>query len=122
VKLLHASLDVWHRTRLNVDRFGAEWEPFRLTVQVYEELDPGCCVVAMDDSGALIGSAFFHPRETHVGVGVVTVHPAAFGRGVGRALMEEIIRAADDATTHDAQCSFVRLCWRECSDEDGDNG
>lgn len=49
----------------------------------------------MDDSGALIGSAFFHPRETHVGVGVVTVHPAAFGRGVGRALMEEIIRAAD---------------------------
>ena len=58
-KLLHASLDVWHRTRLNVDRFGTEWEPFRLTVEVYEELDPGCCVVAMDDAGALMGSAFF---------------------------------------------------------------
>ena len=94
-KLLHASLDVWHRTRLNVARFGTEWEPFRLTVDVYEALDPGCCVVATDESGSLIGSAFFHPRETHVGVGVVTVHPTAFGRGVGRALMEEIIRAAD---------------------------
>lgn len=94
-KLLHASLDVWHRTRLSVDRFGTEWEPFRLTVDVYEALDPGCCVVALDDSGALIGSAFFHPRETHVGVGVVTVHPKAFGRGVGRALMEQVIRIAD---------------------------
>ena len=91
-KLLHASLDVWHRTRLNVARFGSEWEPFRLTIDVYEALDPGCCVVAMDESGALMGSAFFHPRETHVGVGVVTVHPSSFGRGVGRALMEEIIR------------------------------
>lgn len=94
-KLLHASLDAWHRTRLNVDRFGTDWKPFRLTVDVYEALDPGCCVVAMDDSGTLIGSAFFHPRETHVGVGVVTVHPAAFRRGVGRALMEDIIRTAD---------------------------
>jgi GNAT superfamily N-acetyltransferase len=94
-KLLHASLDVWHRTRLNVARFGSEWEPFRLTLNVYEALDPGCCVVAMDESGTLIGSAFFHPRETHVGVGVVTVHPSAFGRGIGRAMMEEIIRIAE---------------------------
>ena len=93
--LLHGSLDVWHRTRLNTDRFGTDWKPFRLTVDVYEELDPGCCVVATDDAGALIGSAFYHPRETHIGVGVVSVHPAAFGQGVGRALMEEIIRVAD---------------------------
>lgn len=93
-KLLHASLDAWHRARLNVDRFGIAWEPFRLTVDVYEALDPGCCVVATDGAGALMGSAFFHPRETHVGVGIVTVHPKAFGRGVGRALMEEIIRIA----------------------------
>jgi GNAT superfamily N-acetyltransferase len=94
-KLIHTSLDVWHRTRLNIDRFGTEWEPFRHTVDVYEALDPGCCVVAVDEAGALIGSAFFHPRETHIGVGVVSVHPTAFGRGVGRALMEEIIRIAD---------------------------
>ena len=63
--------------------------------EVYEALDPDCCVVATDESGTLIGSAFYHPRETHVGVGVVSVHPASFGRGVGRALMEEIIRIAD---------------------------
>jgi GNAT superfamily N-acetyltransferase len=94
-RLLHGSLDAWHRTRLNTDRFGTDWKPFRMTVDVYEELDPGCCVVATDDAGALIGSAFYHPRETHIGVGVVTVHPAAFGQGVGRALMEEIIRVAD---------------------------
>jgi len=80
--------------RLNVDRFGSDWRPFRTVVEVYHALDPGCCVVALDEAGALIGSAFFHPRETHVGVGVVSVHPSAFGRGVARAMMEEIIRIA----------------------------
>ena len=94
-QLLHASLDVWHRTHLNVDRFGTDWKPFGLTVDVYEELDPGCCVIVTDDKGALAGSAFYHPRETHVGIGVVTVHPSSFGHGVGRMLMEEIIRVAD---------------------------
>jgi GNAT superfamily N-acetyltransferase len=93
-KLIHTSLDVWHRTRLNTDRFGTDWKPFRVMGEVYEALDPGCCLAATDEAGALIGSAFFHPRETHVGVGVVSVHPTAFGRGVGRAMMEEIIRIA----------------------------
>jgi GNAT superfamily N-acetyltransferase len=64
-------------------------------VEIYEELDPGCCVVALDDAGLLLGAAFFHPRETHVGVGIVSVSPSAFGQGVARAMMEEIIRAAD---------------------------
>lgn len=64
-------------------------------IEVYEALDPGCCVVAAAESGSLCGAAFYHPRETHVGVGVVSVHPDAFGRGVGRALMEEIIRRAE---------------------------
>lgn len=94
-KLIHASLDVWYRTRLNVDRFGTEWQPFLMISEVYEALDPGCCVVAMDEAGMMLGSAFYHPRETHVGVGVVSVHPQAFGLGVARALMEEIIRIAD---------------------------
>jgi GNAT superfamily N-acetyltransferase len=94
-RLLHSSLDVWHRTRLNTDRFGSDWHPFRPLVEIYEELDPGCCVVALDDAGLLLGAAFFHPRETHVGVGIVSVSPSAFGQGVARAMMEEIIRAAD---------------------------
>ena len=94
-KLIHTALDTWHRTRLNIDRFGDDWVPFRLVVDVYEALDPGCCVVAVGDDGSMIGSAFFHPRETHVGVGVVSVYPSAFGRGVARAMMEEIIRIAD---------------------------
>jgi GNAT superfamily N-acetyltransferase len=64
-------------------------------VEIYEELDPGCCVVALDDAGLLLGAAFFHPRETHAGVGIVSVSPSAFGQGVARAMMEEIIRAAD---------------------------
>ncbi len=94
-KLIHASLDMWYRTKLNMDRFGTDWRPFLMISEVYEALDPGCCVVVMDETGVMQGSAFFHPRETHVGVGVVSVHPEAFGRGVARALMEEIMRVAD---------------------------
>lgn len=94
-QLIHTSLDVWYRTKLNMDRFGTDWRPFLLMSEVYEALDPGCCVVVTDDDGKLLGSAFFHPRETHVGVGVVSVHPEAFGRGVARALMEEILRLAE---------------------------
>ena len=94
-QLNHASLDVWYRTKLNMDRFGKDWRPFRMLSDIYEALDPGCCVVATDDAGVMLGSAFYHPRETHVGVGLVSVHPNAFGRGVARALMEEIQRAAN---------------------------
>lgn len=54
-KPLHASLDVWHRTSLNTDRFGTDWEPFRLTVDVYEAPDPGCCVVAINGAGEMVG-------------------------------------------------------------------
>jgi ribosomal protein S18 acetylase RimI-like enzyme len=94
-KLIHASLDVWYRTKLGMDRFGTAWEPYRLNADIYEALDPGCCVVATDGQGTMIGAAFYHPRETHVGVGVVSVHPSVFGRGVARAMMEEIVRAAN---------------------------
>ena len=94
-ELIHVSLKTWYQTRLNMDRFGDDWTAFRLFTDIYETLDPNCCVVAVDDDGKLLGSAFFHPRETHIGVGVVTTHPAAGGRGIARAVLEEIIRIAD---------------------------
>lgn len=57
-----------------------------LFAEVYETLDPGCCVVAEDPvSGRLMGSCFFHPRPTHVALGIMNVHPDFFGAGVARA-------------------------------------
>ncbi|MEN9283309.1 MAG: hypothetical protein RLZZ179_802 [Verrucomicrobiota bacterium] len=94
-RLIHASLSTWYRTRLNSDKFGEDPTPFRVFPELYEALDPGCCLVSQDSAGSpLTGSVFYHPRETHWAVGIVNTHPAAAGRGVARALMEEVIQRA----------------------------
>ena len=75
-----------------------------LFADVYEALDPGCCVVAEDPvSGRLMGSCFFHPRPTHVALGIMNVHPDFFGAGVARALLGHVTALAD------AQHQPVRL-------------
>lgn len=96
--MIHASLSVWYRTRLNVEKFGPDPAPFRAIPELYEALDPGCCLVAEDeDSGRLAGSVFYHPRETHWAVGIVNTHPDFGGRGVARQLMKAVIdRAKED--------------------------
>jgi GNAT superfamily N-acetyltransferase len=68
----------------------------RLFCDVYEDLDPGCCVVAEDTaSGRLVGSCFYHPRETHVSLGIMNAHPDAFGHGVAGKLLRYIIDFAE---------------------------
>ena len=63
---------------------------------VYQALDPGYGVVAQSTrSGRLMGSCFFHPRPTHVSLGIMNVHPNYFGHGVARALLSHIIDYAD---------------------------
>jgi GNAT superfamily N-acetyltransferase len=90
-QLVHSSLDFWYRKNLNSDRFGTEWEPFRVFTEIYEALDPGCCLIALNEDEKIIGSAFYHPRETHIGIGVVTTHPSAGQRGIAKAMLQEII-------------------------------
>ncbi len=94
-QLVHTSLETWYRKNLNIERFGTAWEPFRVFTEIYETLDPGRCLVALDDDGKLLGSIFYHPRETHIGIGVVTTHPTAGKRGIAKAMLEEIIRHAE---------------------------
>jgi GNAT superfamily N-acetyltransferase len=70
-----------------------------LFAEVYEALDPGCCVLAEDPaSGRLMGSCFFHPRPTHVALGIMNVHPDCFGAGVARALLQHVIALAEART------------------------
>lgn len=98
-QLIHAALSEWYEQHLNQPgRFGTAWEPFRVFPEIYEALDPGCAVIAEDrESGLLRGICFFHPRPTHVSVGIVAVHPGSGGRGVARAMLEEVFRHADAA-------------------------
>jgi hypothetical protein len=42
-----------------------------------------------------MGSCFYHPRETHVSLGIMNVHPNYFGAGVARRLLRIITDYAD---------------------------
>ena len=77
--------------------FGCQPETAGIFFDVYEDLDPGCCVVAeLQETGRIIGSCFYHPRPTHVSLGIMNAHPSYFGLGVARKLLDFICAFADD--------------------------
>lgn len=96
-RLIHRSLAVWYARNLNQpDRFGGDWVPFRLFPDVYLGLDPDGAVTARDAvSGAMLGVCFYHPRPTHFAVGIVATHPETGGRGVARAMLQEVLAIAE---------------------------
>ncbi|MCU0980512.1 MAG: GNAT family N-acetyltransferase, partial [Pirellulaceae bacterium] len=54
------------------------------------------CVVAEDrDARRLAGSCFYHPRSTHVSLGIMNVHPDYFGQGVASQLLRYVTEVAD---------------------------
>jgi GNAT superfamily N-acetyltransferase len=94
--LICVSTNYWYRAAGKPAIFNAGPAATALFADVYEALDPGCCVVAEDpDTRRLMGSCFYHPRETHVSLGIMNVHPNYFGRGVARRLLGHIVELAD---------------------------
>src|SRR3954471_10280300 len=94
--LICVSTNYWYRAAGKPAVFNAGPKATCLFADVYEALDPGCCVVAEDpDTGRLMGSCFYHPRETHVSLGIMNVHPNYFGRGVAGRLLRFITDLAD---------------------------
>jgi len=97
-QLIHDSTNAWYQSNRNLSIFGAGIESCLLFCQVYEDLDPGCCVVAEDESaGQIMGSCFYHPRDTHVSLGIMNVHPGHFGKHVASKLLAFITDLADRA-------------------------
>lgn len=72
---------------------------------------PGRCMVAVDDSGRIVGSAKMGPnrlgRGAHVATASFMVDPAARGQGVGRALGEAVLRRAREDGYHGMQFNAV---------------
>jgi len=67
-----------------------------LFCEVYEALDPGCCVIAVNrNTGRVMGSCFYRERETHVSLGIMNAHPNYFGTGVARKLLQFIVDFAE---------------------------
>lgn len=94
--LIYDSTNAWYRKHRGFDVFTAGSQSCRLFPDVYDALDPGCCVVAEDaNARRLMGSCFYHPRETHLSLGIMNVHPDYFGRGVAARLLKHITDIAD---------------------------
>jgi ribosomal protein S18 acetylase RimI-like enzyme len=90
-ELVCVSTNAWYQRNRGFEIFTAGPVSCRLFPEVYEALDPGCCVVAEDArTGRLMGSCFYHPRETHVSLGIMNVHPEFSGRGVASRLLRFI--------------------------------
>lgn len=94
--LICVSTNYWYRASGKPAIFCNGPSATTLFFDVYEALDPGCCVVAEDAAtGFLMGSCFYHPRETHVSLGIMNVHPNYFGRGMAGKLLRFITDFAD---------------------------
>ena len=95
--LIHHSTNQWYETNRGHSIFDpADPLACRLFTDVYENFDPGCCLVAVSDDGKILGSCFYHPRETHVSLGIMNTHPEAAGSGVASMLLNEIIKYAGE--------------------------
>ena len=95
--MIHASTNAWYEANLNRSIFDeGDSSGCMIFPEVYEALDPNCCLVAEDDHGRMMGSCFYHPRETHVSLGIMNAHPDHAGRGVAAALLAEVVSRAGD--------------------------
>jgi GNAT superfamily N-acetyltransferase len=97
-ELIHGSLSAWYSLNLNRPPISAPWSVMRIFPEVYESIDPGCCVTATcEESGKLAGACFYHPRETHISLGIMAIAPNFSGRGVAKTVLAEIVRLAEEA-------------------------
>lgn len=95
-ELIYLSTNYWYEANGRSRIFNCDPKEAQLFCQVYEDLDPGCCLLAIHpDSKRVMGSCFYHPRDTHVSLGIMNVHPNHFGAKVAGGLLAEIIAIAE---------------------------
>ena len=95
--LIHRSTNSWYESHAIGTIFSGEPESCGVFCDVYEDLDPGQCIVAEDESsGQIVGSCFFHPRETHCSLGIMNSDPDLAGKGVAKVILDHIIGLAEE--------------------------
>ena len=96
IDLIFNSTNAWYQEHFKKNVFGGDPSACEIFTEVYEDLDPGCCIIAEDmGTGRLAGSCFYHPRETHFSLGIMNASPDYFGKGVATRILDEIISLAD---------------------------
>jgi GNAT superfamily N-acetyltransferase len=95
-ELIYASINVWYQKNGRPPIFVGGPRVTEIFYDVYHALEPGCTVVAEHpETGRIMGSCFYHPRQHHVSLGIMNVHPNHFGGRVARALLQHIIDFTD---------------------------
>jgi len=94
-ELIHLSTNAWYIASGKSAIFTGDPAACEIFCQVYEALDPGCCWVAVHpETQRIVGSCFYHPRPTHISVGIVNTHPSYAGKGLARALVGRVLEQA----------------------------
>jgi len=95
-ELIFLSTNAWYEKHLGHSIFRCRPEDCRIFCEVYDDLDSDCGIVLEHSrTGMIAGSCFFHPRETHVSLGIMNVHPNYFGHGIAGRLLARIIDEAE---------------------------
>ncbi|CAG1065064.1 hypothetical protein BAC1_00641 [uncultured bacterium] len=91
--LVHSSFNAWYwKKGWGADYFRCPPAEASVFYDIYSGLTSSSSVAAIDrKSGRLIGACFYHPREHHVSLGIMSVHPDYFGMGIGKALVRHIV-------------------------------
>jgi GNAT superfamily N-acetyltransferase len=96
-ELIHESTNSWYITNGKKPIFTGPNTDARLFCEIYEALDPECCIIAeCQETGKIAGSCFYHPRSTHVSLGIMNVHSDFFGQGVAGKILSWIIEYAEE--------------------------
>lgn len=91
-ELIYISINSWYRSHGQAEIFRGGTGITDVFYEVYNDMTPGCNVVAINpDNGRIMGSCFYHPRKHHLSLGIMNVHPNYFGQGVGSKLLQHII-------------------------------
>ena len=92
-QMLHRSFNTWYGAHgWPSDYFGCAPEQAGIFLDIYNDISPDCSIAAFDpNSGKLMGACFYHPREHHVSLGVMSVNADYFQCGIGRALVNHIV-------------------------------
>lgn len=94
-QLIFESTNQWYESKGFGKIFQGQPEDCLVFCDVYEDLDPGCCLIAVaNGANAIIGSCFYHPRESHVSLGIMNARANSGFKGVAKALLKSIIDIA----------------------------
>lgn len=95
---LHGAFNTWYwKHGWGRDYFTCTPDEAAVFYDIYNDLNPGCSIAMFEQStGNLAGACFYHPREHHVSLGIMAVHPDYFGLGIGRELVDGIVAFTED--------------------------